>query len=146
MLLIIINVQLFSKIYWKILPPMIIALKFFYTVTIRWYNLLLLFNKSWSSTRACPRSIIVSIIYKWSAKLLVLIQVYTICRWQYSFDIVCWRKRSGIMSLNNVNNWLTLNRICLNLDKIKYMISSYRKLLHLTNIVISKLIISNSWE
>ena len=36
MLLIIINVQLFSKIDWKILPPMIFALKFFYTVTIRW--------------------------------------------------------------------------------------------------------------
>ena len=35
-LLIIINVQLFSKIDWKILPPMIFALKFFYTVTIRW--------------------------------------------------------------------------------------------------------------
>ena len=38
--------------------------------------------------------------------------------------------------LNNVNNWLTLNRICINADKTKYMISSYRKLLHLTNIEI----------
>ena len=35
--------------------------------------------------------------------------------------------------LNNVNNWLTANRICINADKTKYMIS-YRKLLHLTNI------------
>ena len=61
-----------------------------------WYNLLLVFNKSWSSTRVCPLSIIVSNIYKLSAKLVVLIQVYTICRWQYSIDFVCWRKRSGI--------------------------------------------------
>ena len=38
--------------------------------------------------------------------------------------------------LNNDNNWLTSNRICINADKIKYMIFSYRKLLHLTNIKI----------
>ena len=38
--------------------------------------------------------------------------------------------------LNNVNNWLTSNRICINVDKTKYMIFSYRKLLHLTNIII----------
>ena len=38
--------------------------------------------------------------------------------------------------LNNVNNWLTANRICINADKRKYMIFSYRKLLHLTNIKI----------
>ena len=38
--------------------------------------------------------------------------------------------------LNNVNNWLTSNRICINADKTKYMIFSYRKLLHLTNIKI----------
>ena len=56
----------------------------------------LFLNKSWSSTRVCPRSIIVSINYKWSAKLVVLIQVYTICIWQYSVDFFCWRKRSGI--------------------------------------------------
>ena len=43
-----------------------------------WYNLLLFFNKSWSSTRVCLRSIIVSNIYKWSAKLVFLVQVYTI--------------------------------------------------------------------
>ena len=36
--------------------------------------------------------------------------------------------------LNNVNNWLTSNLICINADKTKYMIFSYRKLLHLTNI------------
>ena len=30
--------------------------------------------------------------------------------------------------LNNVNNWLTSNRICINADKTKYMIFSYRKL------------------
>ena len=39
--------------------------------------------------------------------------------------------------LNNVNNWLTSNRICINADKTKYMIFSYRKLLHLTNIKIT---------
>ena len=32
--------------------------------------------------------------------------------------------------LNNVNNWLTSNRICINADKTKYMIISHRKLLH----------------
>ena len=36
--------------------------------------------------------------------------------------------------LNNVNNWLTSNSICINADKTKYMIFSFRKLLHLTNI------------
>ena len=36
--------------------------------------------------------------------------------------------------LKNDNNWLTSNRICINADKTKYMIFSYRKLLHLTNI------------
>ena len=35
--------------------------------------------------------------------------------------------------LNNVNNWLTSNRICINADKTKYMIPC-RKLFHLTNI------------
>ena len=39
--------------------------------------------------------------------------------------------------LNNVNNWLTSNRICINADKTKYMSFSYRKLLHLTNIKIA---------
>ena len=39
--------------------------------------------------------------------------------------------------LNNVNNWLTPNRICINADKTKYMIFSNRKLLHLTYIEIS---------
>ena len=38
--------------------------------------------------------------------------------------------------LNNINNWLTSNRICINADKTKYMIFSYRKLLHLPNIKI----------
>ena len=38
--------------------------------------------------------------------------------------------------LNNVNNWLTSNRICVNADKIKYMLFSYRKLLHINNIKI----------
>ena len=38
--------------------------------------------------------------------------------------------------LNNVNNWQTANRICINTDKTKNMIFSYRKLLHLTNIKI----------
>ena len=38
--------------------------------------------------------------------------------------------------LNNVNNWLTANRICINADKTKYMIFSYGRLLHLTNIKI----------
>ena len=38
--------------------------------------------------------------------------------------------------LNNVNNWLTSNCICINGDNTKYMIFSYRKLLHLTNIKI----------
>ena len=38
--------------------------------------------------------------------------------------------------LHNVNNWLTSNRICINDDKTKYTIFSYRKLLHLTNIEI----------
>ena len=37
--------------------------------------------------------------------------------------------------LNNVNNWLTSSRICINADETKCMIS-YRKLLHLTNIQI----------
>ena len=36
-------------------------------------------------------------------------------------------------SINNVNNWLTSNRICINANKTKYMIFSYSKLLHLTN-------------
>ena len=34
--------------------------------------------------------------------------------------------------LNNVSNWLTSNRICINADKTKYVIFSCRKLLHLT--------------
>ena len=34
------------------------------------------------------------------------------------------------------NNRLTSNRICINADKTKYMIISYRKLSHLTNIKI----------
>ena len=38
--------------------------------------------------------------------------------------------------LKNVNNWLTSNRISISADKTKYMIFSYRKLLHLTNIKI----------
>ena len=38
--------------------------------------------------------------------------------------------------LNKVNNWLTSNRICINADKTKYMIFSFRKLFHLTNIKI----------
>ena len=38
--------------------------------------------------------------------------------------------------LNNVNNWLTANRICINADKTKYTIFSYRRLLHLTNVKI----------
>ena len=36
--------------------------------------------------------------------------------------------------LSNVNNWLTSNRICVNVGKTKYMIFSSRTLLHLTNI------------
>ena len=54
--------------------------------------------------------------------------------------------------LNNVNNGLTSNRICINAEKMKYMIFSYRKLLHLTNIKIGSatieetIIILNSWE
>ena len=55
--------------------------------------------------------------------------------------------------LNSVNNWLTSNRICINAEKTKYMIS-YRKLLHLTNITIGsatisiqrKLIILKYWK
>ena len=38
--------------------------------------------------------------------------------------------------LNNVNNWLTSNRICIIADKTKYIIFAYGKLLHLTNIKI----------
>ena len=38
--------------------------------------------------------------------------------------------------LNNVNNWLTSYSICINGDKTKCKIFSYRKLLHLTNIKI----------
>ena len=38
--------------------------------------------------------------------------------------------------LNNVNKWLTSNRICINADKTKYVIFSYRKLLYLPNIKI----------
>ena len=41
-----------------------------------------------------------------------------------------------IYKLNNVDNWLTLNRICINADNTKYIIFSYRKQLHLTNIKI----------
>ena len=37
--------------------------------------------------------------------------------------------------LNNVNNWLTSNRIC-STDQTKDMIFLYRKLLHFTNIKI----------
>ena len=40
------------------------------------------------------------------------------------------------LELNNVNNYLSSNRICINADKTKYMIFSYRKLLYLTNIKI----------
>ena len=36
--------------------------------------------------------------------------------------------------VNNVTNWLTSNRICINADKTNYMIFSYRKQIHLTNI------------
>ena len=99
-------------------------------------------SKSWSSTRVCPRSIIVSNIYKWSAKHVVLIQVYTICGWQsLSTSFAEENARQFTLTLynhelNNVNNWLTSNRICINSDKTKYMIFSYRKLLHLTNIKI----------
>ena len=46
--------------------------------------------------------------------------------------------------LNNVNNWLTSNRICINDDKTKYMIFSYRKLLHLTNIKIGSATIEDT--
>ena len=35
-----------------------------------------------------------------------------------------------------MNNWLISNRICVNDDKTKYMIFSYRKQIHLTNIKI----------
>ena len=38
--------------------------------------------------------------------------------------------------LNNVNNWLTSNRICIYTGKTKYMIFSHRKQLHLPNIKI----------
>ena len=41
-----------------------------------------------------------------------------------------------IYLFNNVNNYLTSNRICINADKTKYMIFSYIKPLHLTNIKI----------
>ena len=37
---------------------------------------------------------------------------------------------------NNVNNWLTSNQTCINADKTKYIIFSYRKQLHLTNMKI----------
>ena len=40
------------------------------------------------------------------------------------------------LELNNVSNCLTSNRICINAHKRKYMIFSYRKLLHVTNIKI----------
>ena len=40
------------------------------------------------------------------------------------------------MEVNNVNNWLTSNRICIKADTTKYMIFSYRKLSDLTNIKI----------
>ena len=49
--------------------------------------------KSYSSTRVCPRSVIVSIIYESSSKLVFLIQVLSR---QYSVDFVCWRNCSGI--------------------------------------------------
>ena len=38
--------------------------------------------------------------------------------------------------LNNVNNWLTSNLICITADKTKYMIFSCRKRVHLTNMKI----------
>ena len=38
--------------------------------------------------------------------------------------------------LNNVNYWLTSDRICINADKTKHMIFSYEKQIHLTNIKI----------
>ena len=38
--------------------------------------------------------------------------------------------------LNNVNNWLTSNRICINAGETTSMIFSDRKLLHLINIKI----------
>ena len=76
--------------------------------------------------RVWPRSIIVFNIYKWSAKLVVLIQVYTICRWQCSVDFVCWRKRYGIyinsyswaqqcQLLANIKSYLT---ICIQIQNI----------------------------
>ena len=94
-----------------------------------------------SSTRVCPRSIIVSNIYKWSAKLVVLIQVYNIA--DDSTLSTSFAEENALEftltlnhELNNVNSWLTSNHICINADKTKYMIFSYRKLLHLTNIKI----------
>ena len=48
-----------------------------------------------------------------------------------------WNLHQLLMhGLNNVNNWLTSKRICVNADETKYMIFSHRKLLHLTNIKI----------
>ena len=68
-------------------------------------------------------------IYKWSAKLVVVIQVYTIC------SLLRLLKKTLYINscheLNKVNNWISSNRICINADKRKYMIFSCRKLLHI---------------
>ena len=56
--------------------------------------------------------IVLSIIYYWSAKLVFLIQVNTICGWQDSVNFVCGRKCSGIYidsyhEFENFNNFLS---------------------------------------
>ena len=110
-----------------------------------WWYQLLFFNKSWSSIRVCPRSVIVSIIYKWSAKLVFLLQVEVYTILEASTLSTSLAEENALeftltlnTELNNVNNWVTSKYvcICINDDKRKYMIFSYRKLLHLTNIKI----------
>ena len=102
----------------------------------------LLFTCSRSYTRVCPWSIIVSIIYKWSAKLVVLIFKFILFADDSTLSTSFAEENALEFTLtlnhelNNVNNWQTSNRICINAHKTKYIIFSYGKLLHLINIKI----------
>ena len=117
------------------------------------------------SKRVCPRSI--TFFYYLHNDLLNV---------SYLFKFILFADDSSLSTLfveesalefaltlnHELNNWLTSNRICINADKTKYMIFSYRKLLHLRYIKIGSetiefyvlwkkfylniLLILNSWE
>ena len=77
---------------------------------------------------------------------LYYLQMTELCRLRLLKKTLC-----NLHELNNVNNWLTSNRICINADKTKYMIFSYRNYYILLILKVDlqlqrKLIILKSWE